>query len=112
MVEATVNIENNFTNNNVISGGSASTNAEASAEANGSVTLGMTIQTLLDTSLEAEVKEKAEASLKELDAAARDKDKLSFAEKLEHAASIAKSTSALAGIMLPFFKTAIQQFLG
>lgn len=112
MMEATVNIENNFTNNNVINGGSASANAEASAEASSAVTLGMTIQALLDTELEAEVKEKAEASLKELDAAARNKDKSGFAEKLERAASIAKSTSVLAGIMLPFFKTAIQQLLG
>lgn len=112
MMEATVNIENNFTNNNVINGGSASANAEALAEASGTVTLGATIQALLDTDLEAEVKEEAEVSLKELDAAARNEDKSGFAEKLEHAASIAKSTSSLAGIMLPFFKTAIQQFLG
>ena len=112
MMEATVNIENNFTNNNVINGGSASANAEASAEASGNVTLGMTIQALLDADVESEAKERAEASLKELDAAARNKDKTSFAAKLEHAASIAKSTSSLAGIMLPFFKTAIQQFLG
>lgn len=112
MIEAAVNIENNFTNNNVINGGSASANAEATAEASNAVTLGMTIQTLLDTDIDAEVKEKAEASLKELDAAARNKDKSGFAEKLERAAGIAKSTSALAGIMLPFFKTAIQQLLG
>lgn len=108
-MEKAVKIENNITNNNVINGVNATADSSASATARSSVTLGVTIQAILDMDIDEQLKERAEASLKELDAAAKAKDKTSFAEKLERAASIAKSASVLAGVMLPFFETAIQR---
>lgn len=110
-LEAAVKIENNPTFNNVNYGPSATSSSNATAETSATVTLGMTIQSLIDMDIEDSLKEMAEAALKELDSAAKSKDKTGFAEKLERAASIAKSASTLAGVMLPFFQTAIQNLL-
>lgn len=104
-------IENNPTFNNVNYGPSATSSSNATAETSATVTLGMTIQSLIDMDIEDSLKEMAETALKELDSAAKSKDKTGFAEKLERAASIAKSASTLAGVMLPFFQTAIQNLL-
>lgn len=110
-VEAAVKIENNPIFNNVNYGSDATSKSSATAEANVNVTLGMTIQALIDMDIEDSLKEEAEMALKELDGTAKAKDKTGFAEKLERAASIAKSTSTLASVMLPFFQTAIQNLL-
>lgn len=110
-LEETLRIENNPTINNVIYGSSAFSSSHAVAEANNKVTLGVAIQAIIDMDIDAVVKEKAEAALKELDSASKARDKTTFAEKLERAASIAKSTSRLADVMLPFIHTALQQLL-
>lgn len=110
--EVLMKIENNPTFNNVVFGSDASSTSSATAETKCNITLGMTIQVIVDMDIEDELKEEAETALKELDAAAKTKDKVSFAEKLEKAASIAKSASALAGVMLPFFEVALQHLLG
>lgn len=110
-VEATVIIENNPIINNTNYGSSATSNSSAASETNTHITLGMTIQTIVDMDIEEGLKEEAEKVLRELDAAAKAKDKSGFVNKLEHAASIAKSASALASTMLPFFQTAIQHLL-
>ena len=110
-LEAAVKIENNPTFNNVNYGPSATSSSNATAETSATVTLDMTIQSLIDMDIEDSLKEMAETALKELDSAAKSKDKTGFAEKLERAASIAKSASTLAGVMLPFFQTAIQNLL-
>lgn len=110
--EVLMKIENNPTFNNVVFGPDASSTSSATAVTKCNITLGMTIQAIVDMDIEGELKEEAETALKELDVAAKTKDKASFAEKLEKAASIAKSASALAGVMLPFFEVALQHLLG
>ena len=114
-VEGTFSEEEPVINNYyspVVYGGSATASANASATASNNVTLGMAIGSIVDLDdIDEDTKNRAQDSLKELDAFAKAKDKTSFAEKLEQAASIAKSASSLAGVMLPFFKTAIQTLL-
>lgn len=110
-VEEAVKIEYNPTINNVNYGSTATSSSNATSETNVNITLGMTIQALIDTDIEDSLKEEAETALKELDDASKTEDKAGFAEKLERAASIAKSASTLASIMLPFFQTAIQNLL-
>lgn len=110
MVEP-VKIEYNPTINNVNYGPTATSSSSAAFETNVNITLGMTIQALIDMNIEDSLKERAEAALKELDDASKAKDKTGFAEMLERAASTAKSGTTLAGVMLPFFQTAIHNFL-
>lgn len=107
--EVPMKIENNPTFNNIVFGSDLSSSSSATAETKCNVTLGMTIQAIVDMDIEGELKEEAEAALKELDAAAKTKDKMGFAEKLEQAASITKSASTLVGVMLPFVRTALQE---
>lgn len=110
-MEEPVKIEYNPTINNVNYGPTATSSSSAASETNVNITLGMTIQALIDMDIEDSLKEMAEAALKELDDASKAKDKTGFAEMLERAASIAKSGSTLAGVMLPFFQAAIHNFL-
>lgn len=97
----------------VVQGGSATASANASATTSNAVSLGMSIGSIIDLDdINEELKQQAQDALKKLDEAAKSENKADFAEKLERAASIAKSASTLAGAMLPFFQTAIQHFLG
>lgn len=111
-MEEPVKIEYNPTINNVNCGPTATSSSRATSETNANITLGMAIQALIDMEIEDGLKDEAETALKELDAAAKTKDTTGFAEKLEHAASIAKSASSLASVMLPFVQAAIQNLLG
>jgi hypothetical protein len=92
-------------NNNV----SATANAEAEIR---DVTVGATVGALLDLDIEQNLKDDAQEAVKQLEKAAKDKDKTKFAEKLEKAASIAKSSAEIASIVLPFVQTAIKSLMG
>lgn len=92
-------------NNNV----SATANAEAEIK---DVTIGATVGALLDLDIEQNLKDDAQEAVKQLEKAAKDKDKTKFAEKLEKVASIAKSSAEIAGIVLPFVQTAIKSLIG
>ncbi len=75
------------------------------------VTLGATIGSIIDLNISDAEKQVAQDAVKDLDAAAKSKDETSFAEKLEKVASIAKSSSTLAPILLSFAKTALGMLL-
>lgn len=92
-------------NNNV----SATANAEAEIK---DVTIGATVGALLDLDIEQNLKDDAQEAVKQLEKAAKDKDKTKFAEKLEKVASIAKSSAEIATIVLPFVQTAIKSLMG
>lgn len=92
-------------NNNV----SATANAEAEIK---DVTIGATVGALLDLDIEQNLKDDAQEAVKQLEKAAKDKDKTKFAEKLEKVASIAKSSAEIASIVLPFVQTAIKSLMG
>ena len=92
-------------NNNV----SAKANAEAEI---GDVTIGATVGALLDLDIEQKLKDDAQEAVKNLEKAAKDKNKEKFAEKLEKVASIAKSSAEIASIVLPFVQTAIKSLIG
>ena len=86
-------------NNNV----SATANAEAEIK---DVTIGAIVGAILDLDIEQNLKDDAQEAVKQLEKAAKDKDKTKFAEKLEKVASIAKSSAEIASIVLPFVQTA------
>ncbi|KLA46701.1 hypothetical protein [Ligilactobacillus ruminis] len=92
-------------NNNV----SAKANAEAEI---GDVTIGATVGALLDLDIEQKLKDDAQEAVKNLEKAAKDKNKEKFAEKLEKVASIAKSSAEIASIVLPFVQIAIKSLIG
>lgn len=92
-------------NNNV----SVTANAEAEI---GDVTIGATVGALLDLDIEQKLKDDAQEAVKNLEKAAKDKNKEKFAEKLEKVASIAKNSAEIASIVLPFIQTAIKSLMG
>lgn len=92
-------------NNNV----SATANAEAEIK---DVTIGAIVGAILDLDIEQNLKDDAQEAVKQLEKAAKDKDKTKFAEKLEKVASIAKSSAEIASIVLPFVQTAIKSLMG
>ncbi len=67
---------------------------------------------LLDLDIEQKLKDDAQEAVKNLEKAAKDKNKEKFAEKLEKVASIAKSSAEIASIVLPFVQTAIKSLMG
>lgn len=91
-------------NNNV----SSTANAEAEVR---DETIGTTVGALLDLDIEQSLKDTAQEAVKQLEKAAKGKDKTKFAEKLEKIASIAKSSAEIAGVVLPFVQTAIKSLL-
>jgi hypothetical protein len=78
----------------------------------GDITLGATIGAIIDLDIDEVTKEQSQHAVKELESAAKSGDKQGFAEKLEKVASIAKSSSELAPILLTFVKTALGILLG
>lgn len=92
-------------NNNVV----ATANAEAEIK---DVTMGATVRALLNLDIEQNLKDDAQEAVKQLEKAAKDKDKTKFAEILEKVASIAKSSAEIASIVLPFVQTAIKSLMG
>lgn len=92
-------------NNNV----SAIANAEAEIK---DVTIGATVGAILDLDIEQNLKDNAQDAVRQLEKAAKEKDKTNFAKKLEKVASIAKRSAELATVMLPFVQTAIKTLLG
>jgi hypothetical protein len=87
------------------------TSANASAEI-GDVTIGMTVDAILDLDIDQHLKDDAQESVRQLDKAAKEKNITGFTAKLEKAASIAKSSAELAGIVLPFVQVAIKILMG
>ena len=76
------------------------------------MTIGATVGALLDLDIEQNLKDDAQEAVKQLEKAAKDKDKTKFAEKLEKVASIAKSSAEIASIVLPFVQKAIKSLMG
>lgn len=103
-MESGVNVV--FNNNNTVT-----SSADASMNVS-DVTLGTTVAAILDLDIDQSAKDEAEAAAKELDAASREKDKTRFAEKLEKAARVAKSSASLAGVLLPLIQAAVGTLLG
>lgn len=93
-------------NNNVNASQAAA--ASATATANG-ISLGLTLNQVNELDLEQSFKAEVVTALMDLDNASREKDKKSFMEKLEMVASLAKSVSTLAGVVLPFIADAISK---
>jgi hypothetical protein len=89
----------------------AYTSANASTEI-GNVTVGMTVGAILDLDIDQALKDDAQDSVRQLDKAAKEKDITGFTAKLEKAASIAKSSAEIAGVVLPFVQMAIQTLMG
>lgn len=87
-----------------------STTANAEAEVR-DVTIGTTVGALIDLDVEQHLKDAAQEAVKQLEKAAKEKDKTKFAEKLEKIASIAKSSAEIAGVVLPFIQTTIKSLL-
>lgn len=104
--EEKVQVINN--NNNYLTA-NAESNAQASATV--SATFSDTVAKILGMDIDDEIKGAAGAAVKALDEAAKSKDASSFAEKLEKVASIVKSTSSLAEVVMPFISTAIKTLM-
>lgn len=92
-------------NNNV----SATANAEAEI---GDLTIGVTVGAILDLDIEQNLKEDVQDAVKQLEKVMKEKNKTKFAEKLEKVASLAKSSTEIANIVLPFAQVAIKTLLG
>lgn len=105
-----INVSPTFNNDGSVRANSSS-NSDATASIH-DVTLGTTIGSIIDLEIRDADKQEAQEVVKELDAAAKSKNEASFAEKLEKIASIAKSSAALAPILLPYVKTAIGTLFG
>ena len=75
------------------------------------VTLGPTIGAIIDLDIDQGIKTEAQEAVKQLDEAAKNKDKATFAEKLERVANIAKSSLEIASVILPFVGAALKTLL-
>lgn len=106
--EDSVNIDFKPVIENIVDASSAA-NAHAVAS---SATLGSTIQQILDLDIDQKTKDQAEEAVKELEKAAKEKDKTGFLGKLEKVASIAKNSVDLAGAVGPFIAAAASRLFG
>ncbi len=92
-------------NNNVNSSSAAESNATVV-----NVTLGSTIQQIIDLDISDECKEEIETAVKELDQAAKKKSVPGFLDKLEKVSGIAKNTTEVAKVVLPFIASLAGNF--